>query len=38
MPPSPRRDVILAEFAAQADRLGLYHAYSARECALFWTR
>ena len=29
-------DVILAEFAAQSDRLGLYHAYSARECALFW--
>jgi len=27
---------IVAEFQAEADRLGLYHAYSAQECALFW--
>ena len=27
---------IVAEFKAEADRLGLYHAYSAQECALFW--
>ncbi len=30
-------EVTVAEFATPADGLGLYHAHSARECALFWS-
>lgn len=29
-------DAALAKFGAAEDGLGLYHAYSIRECALFW--